>query len=69
MFPKAEKVSYRALLSIDLSRFLMKTFPTPDFLSDGSLCDHMILIGFPLTTSKFIVSKALSAETNKQKKR
>lgn len=61
MFPKAEKVSYRALLSMDLSRFLMNTLPTPDFLREGSLWDHMILIGFPLTTSKFMVSKALSA--------
>lgn len=61
MLPKAEKVSYRALLSMDLSRFLMKTLPTPDFLSEGSLCDHMILIGFPFTTSKFMVSRALSA--------
>lgn len=63
MFPKAEKVSYRALLSMDLSRFLMKTFPTPDLRSDGSRCDHMILMGLPFTTSKFIVSRALSAET------
>lgn len=61
MLPKAEKVSYRALLSMDLSRFLMNTLPTPDFLREGSLWDHMILIGFPFTTSKFMVSKALSA--------
>lgn len=61
MLPKAEKVSYRALLSMDLSRFLMNTLPTPDFLREGSLWDHMIRIGFPLTTSKFMVSKALSA--------
>lgn len=61
MFPKAEKVSYRALLSMDLSRFLIKTLPTPDFLREGSLWDHMILIGFPFTTSKFMVSRALSA--------
>ena len=61
MLPKAEKVSYRALLSMDLSRFLMNTLPTPDFLREGSLWDHMILIGFPLTTSKFMVSRALSA--------
>lgn len=61
MLPNAEKVSYSALLSIDLSRFLMNTLPTPDFLREGSLWDHMILIGFPLTTSKFMVSKALSA--------
>lgn len=61
MLPKAEKVSYRALLSMDLSRFLMNTLPTPDFLREGSLWDHMILIGFPFTTSKFMVSRALSA--------
>lgn len=61
MLPKAEKVSYRALLSIDLSRFLMNTLPTPDFLREGSLWDHMMRIGFPFTTSKFMVSSALSA--------
>ena len=57
MFPKAEKVSYRALLSILLSRFLINTLPTQYFLKDGSLYDHIILIGRPL-----IVSIALSAE-------
>lgn len=62
MLPKAEKVSYSALLSMDLSRFLMNTLPTPDFLREGSRWDHMIRIGFPLTTSKFMVSKALSAD-------
>lgn len=62
MLPKAEKVSYSALLSMDLSRFLMNTLPTPDFLREGSLWDHMIRIGLPLTTSKFMVSKALSAD-------
>lgn len=62
MLPKAEKVSYSALLSMDLSRFLMKTLPTPDFRREGSLWDHMIRIGFPLTTSKFMVSKARSAD-------
>lgn len=62
MFPKAEKVSYRALLSMDLSRFLMKMFPTPLFLNDGSRWDHMIRTGLPLITSKFMVSSARSAE-------
>lgn len=62
MLPKAEKVSYSALLSMDLSRFLMNTLPTPDFRREGSLWDHMIRIGLPLTTSKFMVSKALSAD-------
>jgi len=62
MFPKAEKVSYSALLSMLLSRFLMKTLPTPDFLREGSRWDHIILIGRPLIVSKFIVSRALSAE-------
>lgn len=62
MFPNAEKVSYRALLSMDLSRFLMKMFPTPLFLSDGSRCDHMMRTGRPLMTSKFMVSSARSAE-------
>jgi len=36
MFPKAEKVSYMALLSMVLSRFLMKTLPTPERLREGS---------------------------------
>ncbi len=41
MLPKAENVSYRALLSMDLSRFLMKMFPTPLLRSDGvSLGPH-----------------------------
>lgn len=66
MLPNAEKVSYSALLSMDLSRFLMNTLPTPDFLREGSLWDHMIRIGFPLTTSKFMVSKALSADRREQ---
>lgn len=66
--PKAEKVSYRALLSMDLSRFLIKTLPTPDFLREGSLWDHMILIGFPFTTSKFMVSRALSAAGGRAEK-
>ena len=61
MFPKAEKVSYIALLSIDLSRFLMNTLPTPLLLREGSLWLHMMRIGRPFTTSKFIVSRARSA--------
>lgn len=61
MFPKAENVSYRALLSMESSRFLMKMFPTPDFLRPGSRWDHMIRMGRPLITSKFMVSKARSA--------
>jgi hypothetical protein len=36
MFPNAENVSYMALLSILLSKFFMKTLPTPDLRSDGS---------------------------------
>lgn len=61
MFPKAENVSYKALLSIDLSKFLMKMFPTPLLRRDGSRWDHMMRTGLPLMTSKFIVSKARSA--------
>ena len=61
MLPKALKVSYKALLSMLLSKFLIKMLPTPDRRSDGSRCDHMILIGRPLSPSKFIVSKARSA--------
>ena len=61
MFPKALKVSYRALLSIPLSRFLIKMFPTPERRRAGSRWDHMILIGRPFRPSKFIVSRALSA--------
>jgi len=36
MFPKAENVSYRALLSMLLSKFLMNILPTPDLRIDGS---------------------------------
>lgn len=61
MFPKAENVSYNALLSIDLSKFLMKMFPTPLLRRDGSRWDHMMRTGLPLMTSKFMVSKARSA--------
>lgn len=61
IFPKAENVSYKALLSMESSRFLMKIFPTPDFLSPGSRWDHMIRMGRPFITSKFMVSKARSA--------
>lgn len=69
MLPNAEKVSYRALLSMDLSRFLMKMLPTPLFLSDGSRWDHMIRTGLPLITSKFIVSRARSAAAGKKRKK
>ena len=40
----------------------MNTLPTPDLRNDGSRCDHMIRIGRPLIVSKFIVSRARSAE-------
>ena len=63
MFPKAEKVSYRALLSMDLSRFLMNMFPTPLFLREGSRWDHIMRTGLPLMTSKFMVSRARSADS------
>lgn len=61
MFPKAENVSYIALLSILLSKFLMKTLPTPDLRREGSRWDHIIRIGRPFSISKFMVSSALSA--------
>jgi hypothetical protein len=67
ILPKAENVSYMALLSIVLSKFLIKTLPTPDLRSEGSLWDHIIRIGRPLIVSKFIVSKARSAEKKKMK--
>lgn len=44
----------------------MNTLPTPDLRRDGSRCDHMILMGRPLMVSKFMVSRARSAE-NKMK--
>lgn len=69
MFPNAENVSYIALLSIVLSKFLMKTFPTPDLRSDGSRCDHMMRIGRPLIKSKFIVSRTRSAKMSKKRKK
>lgn len=40
----------------------MKTFPTPDLLSEGSRWDHMMRIGRPFIMSKFMVSRARSAE-------
>lgn len=61
MLPKVEKVSYRALLSMEFSKFLMKMLPIPDFRRPGSRWDHMIRMGWPLITSKFIVSSARSA--------
>lgn len=67
MLPNAEKVSYSALLSIDLSKFLIKMLPTPLFLSEGSRWDHMMRTGLPLITSKFIVSRARSAGGGRRK--
>ena len=45
----------------------MKMFPTPDRRSDGSRWDHMILIGRALRLSKFIVSRARSAEGRRER--
>lgn len=66
MFPNAENVSYIALLSILLSKFFIKTLPTPDLRSDGSRCDHMMRMGRPFIMSKFMVSRARSAKINKK---
>lgn len=66
MFPNAENVSYIALLSILLSKFFMKTFPTPDLRSEGSRWDHIMRMGRPFIMSKFMVSRARSAKRNKQ---
>ena len=41
MLPNAENVSYSALLSIDLSRDLMKTLPVPDLRRLGSRWHHL----------------------------
>jgi len=46
---------------MDLSKFLIKMFPTPERHNDGFLWDHSILIGLDFRTSKFIVSSARSA--------
>lgn len=67
MFPKVEKVSYKALLSMESSRFLMKMLPTPDLRSPGSRWDHMMRMGWPFITSKFIVSSARSAGQEEKK--
>ena len=67
MFPKAENVSYMALLSMLLSKFLMKTLPTPERLRLGSRWLHMMRMGRPFNTSKFIVSKARSAVAEQNK--
>mmetsp|Transcript_76627 Transcript_76627/g.155609 ORF Transcript_76627/g.155609 Transcript_76627/m.155609 type:complete len:262 (-) Transcript_76627:358-1143(-) len=61
IFPNAEKVSCRALLSIDLSRFLMYTLPAPDLRVEGSRCDHMMRMGLPLSGLKLSDSSARSA--------
>ena len=66
MLPKALKVSYRALLSIALSRFLMKIWPTPEWRSEGSRWDHMIRHGRPLMRSWFMVLSARSADRRKR---
>ena len=42
-------------------KFLMKTLPTPLLRREGSRWLHMIRMGRPLSTSKFIVSRARSA--------
>lgn len=61
IFPKTEKVSYNALLSTLLSRFLINMLLPPDFLFTGSFSNHLILIFCPFIMSKFIVSMALLA--------
>ena len=47
MSPNAENVSCSALWSMSLSRFLMKTLPTPERRPAGSRCDHMMRMGRP----------------------
>lgn len=51
---------------MDLSRFLTKILPVPDFLNDGSLWLHIMRHGIPFTVVKFKVSKARSAERKQQ---
>lgn len=65
----AENVSYMTLLSILLSRFLMKMLPRPDLRMDGSRCDHMIRTGLPMMVSKFIVSRTRSAGGEAEKRK
>lgn len=62
MVPKGEKISRRASLLMDFSRFLMKMFPTPLLRSDGSRWHHIILMGLPFITSKFMLSNTRSAD-------
>lgn len=69
MLPKVEKVSYRALLSMEFSKFLIKMLPIPDLRRPGSRWDHMIRMGWPLIISKFIVSSARSAGEEARRKR
>ena len=61
MLPNCAKVSYSALLSMSLSRFLMKMFPTPDLRNAGSRCEYMMRMGLPFTTWKFRTSMARAA--------
>ena len=56
-----KKTRQITLLSIVLSKFLMKTLPTPERRRLGSRWLHIIRMGLPFSTSKFIVSRALSA--------
>lgn len=54
---------------MEFSKFLIKMLPIPDFRSPGSRWDHMMRMGWPLTISKFIVSRALSAEEEARRER
>uniref|UniRef100_A0A0A9D2N9 Uncharacterized protein n=1 Tax=Arundo donax TaxID=35708 RepID=A0A0A9D2N9_ARUDO len=61
MFPNTQNVSYKALLSIDLSRFLMNIFAAPLLRELGSRLEYIILIGFPLIGVKLSSSSARAA--------
>ena len=67
MLPKAENVSYNCLLSMDLSKFLMKMLPWPDLRSAGSRCDHIMRMGLPFSeVLHFFVSQLFQAKFKKR---
>jgi hypothetical protein len=65
--PKEANVSCYALLSIEVSRFLIKTFACPLFLILGSRWETIILIAFPFKGVKFRSSIAFAAAVHKTK--
>jgi hypothetical protein len=64
MVPKLENMSFKPLLSMFTSRFLMNTFAIPFLRSVGSLFENITRIEFPLIGVKFKYSNARLAADN-----